>query len=249
MAFWRKKTRRASSPSADPALAGETAGEELGPRTVTDVALQTRSGLERVNVFLDGEYGFSLAADIGAGLREGQVLDAAAIRELLARDKGERAYQHALQYLAARPRSTAEIRRRLTEHSHSPEAIAVALERLGNHGYVDDRAFADYWVGQRQTFHPRGPRALRAELRQKGVDAETTTAALEPTVADQEDAAYRAGVRRAQRAPLDERAFTQAMTPFLVRRGFDYGAVRTAVRRLWDERNGAGATEAGATEE
>ncbi len=88
-------------------------------------------------------------------------------------------------------------------------------------------------MGQRQSFRPRGPRALRAELRQKGVDAETTTAALEPTIADQEDAAYRAALKRSQRAPLDERAFAQAMSAFLIRRGFDYDVVRTAVRRLW----------------
>jgi SOS response regulatory protein OraA/RecX len=75
------------------------------------------------------------------------------------------------------------------------------------------------------------------------VDAETTTAALEPTMADQEDAAYRAGLKRAQRAPLDERAFTQTMSAFLVRRGFDYGVVRTAVRRLWQERSGMAPVE------
>ena len=242
MAFSRKK-KRTSSPSPDAALALLTDGEDLMAGAVTDVSLQTRSGLERVNVFLDGEFAFSLAADIGVGLREGQVLDAAAIRELLDRDQGERAYQHALHFLAARPRSTAEIRRRLTEHGHGPEAIAVALERLSHHGYADDRAFAEYWVGQRQTFHPRGPRALRAELRQKGIDAETTAAALEPTVADQDDAAYHAGLKRAQRAPLDERAFTQAMSSFLVRRGFDYSVVRVAVHRLWSERSGAVATE------
>jgi regulatory protein len=142
-----------------------------------------------------------------------------------------------VRFLAARPRSVAEIRRRLGEHGHSPEAIDAAIGRLKRYGYADDSVFAEYWVGQRQTFHPRGPRALRAELRLKGIDAETTAAALEPISADQDDAAYRAGLKRAQRAPTDERAFTQTVSAYLVRRGFDYGVVRTAVRRLWEAHN------------
>jgi regulatory protein len=200
--------------------------------------------LERFNVYLDGEYAFSLAADIAVGLREGQVLDAAAIRGLIARDLDERAYQQAVRFLAARPRSVAEIRRRLVEHGHSAETIDAVVERLSRYGYADDRAFADYWVGQRQTFHPRGARALRAELRQKGIDGETTAAALEATTSNEADAAYRAGRKRAQRAPLDERAFAQVMTAHLVRRGFTYEVARTAVRQLWADRSSGPTGEA-----
>jgi regulatory protein len=238
MAFWTKRKKKSSPSRAEVALAALSETEDQPPRLITAVELQTRSGLERVNVYLEGEYAFSLAAELAIGLREGQALDDATIRGLLARDSSEQAYLQAVRYLAARPRSVAEIRRRLGERGHGSEAIDVAIARLDHFGYADDRAFAEYWVGQRQTFHPRGPRALRAELRQKGVDAETTAAALEPLAEDQEDAAYRAGQKQAQRAPLDERAFGQSMSAYLVRRGFDYGVVRTAVRRLWEERAG-----------
>jgi regulatory protein len=236
MAFWTKRKKPSSPSRAEVALAALAESESQEPRLITAIELQARSGLERVNVHLDGAYAFSLAAEVAVGMHEGQALDMASIRDLLTRDLNERAYQQAVRFLAARPRSVAEIRRRLTEHGHSPEAIAAAIERLHRYGYADDHAFAEYWVGQRQMFHPRGPRALRAELRQKGVDAETTAAALEPTADDQEAAAYRAGLKRAQRAPLDQRAFTQTMSAYLVRRGFDYGVVRAAVRRLWEER-------------
>src|SRR5688572_4252528 len=239
MGSWTKRKKPSSPSRADVALAAVTEAEEQGPRTITAVQLQSRSGLERVNVFLDGAYAFSLAAELAGGVRAGQKLDAANVRALLFQDLGERAYQQALQYLGARPRSTAEIRRRLIQHGHSPDAAAAALDRLAENGYADDRAFADYWIGQRQTFHPRGPRALRAELRQKGVDADTTAEAIASTSSDQAEAAYRAAQKRSQRAPADERAFVQAMAGFLVRRGFDHEVVRVAVRRLWIERSSA----------
>jgi regulatory protein len=206
---------------------------------VTRVELQARAGSERVNVHLDGAYAFSLAADIGMPLREGQHLDETAVRELRQRDDAERAYQHALHFLAPRPRSSSEVRRRLREHDHAPEAIAVAVERLQVNGLLDDTEFAAYWVGQRQTFHPRGPRALQAELRQKGVSRDAAEAVIESASEQQGDDAYRAGLKKSRSLPAgDERAFARTLSAFLVRRGFDYEAVRSATRRLWAERIG-----------
>ena len=43
------------------------------------------------------------------------------------------------------------------------------VDRLEARGLIDDAQFAAYWVEQRQTFRPRGSRALRFELRAKGV--------------------------------------------------------------------------------
>ena len=159
---------------------------------ITRVALQQRSGAERLNVFLDDEYAFSVAAVVGAHLREAMRLERSEIDELLRRDDAERAYDRSLSFLASRPRSKAEVLWRLHEAGLPPQAIDAALERLDSQGLVNDEEFASYWVSQRQSFHPRGPRALRSELRAKGVDAETVTAVLEPTADGQLDDACRA---------------------------------------------------------
>ena len=44
---------------------------------------------------------------------------------------------------------------------------------------LDDQAFASLWVESRDRARPRGERALRQELRQKGIDSETIAATLE----------------------------------------------------------------------
>ena len=230
MAQWRKRKLRSSS---NPGEVQVPHWEADGGGVVTAVELQMRSGSERLNVHLNGQVAFSLTAELAMALQVGQTLEAVAIRELLDRDQSERAYQSALHFLTARPRSRAEVSRRLTEHGYPPAAIEAAIQRLEQYRFVDDQQFAEYWVGQRQAFHPRGPRALRAELRQKGVDTQTTDAAIEPAVEKQEDAAYRAGLKRAQSLRrLDEREFSQQMYPYLARRGFDYDAIRSTVRRL-----------------
>ena len=79
----------------------------------------------------------------------------------------------ALRFLEARQRSVSEVRRRLSQAGYREDLVTAALERLGDLGMLDDRAFASAWVESRDRARPRGERALRQELRQKGIDAET----------------------------------------------------------------------------
>lgn len=141
----------------------------------------------------------------------------------------------ALRFLSVRPRSEREVRRRLTEKGQNPARIDRVVARLLELRLLDDREFADYWLENRSLHKPRGARALRAELFQKGVDREVVDQALSGE-RDEADDAYRAAARRAaQLSTLDEAAFRQRLSQFLLRRGFDWDAVTPAVNRLWRE--------------
>lgn len=189
---------------------------------------------QRVNVFLDGEFAFGVALDVAASLRKGQHLSDAEIAALRSQDEVERAYQAALRFLAARPRSRAEVERRLAEKGHAAEAIASALERLAAHGYVDDASFATYWVENRSRFRPRSAAAIRYELRQKGVDAETIRAALSEL--DEEEAAWAAVAQRLERwRGLTKEQLTQKIMNYLARRGFGYETAQRTVHRVWEQ--------------
>lgn len=210
--------------------------ESLAPAggTITAVELQKRTRSDRLNVFIDGEFAFSLAADAGFRLKVGAYVEADALRTLLDADASERAYQRALRFLAARPRSVLEIRRRLRASGINEEPTSQVIDRLQNQGLLDDAQFASYWVEQRQAFRPRGPRALRSELSTKGVAREAMAPAIAAAADDQWDAACRAGLREARRrAGQGEREFTHTIGAYLARRGFDLGATRAAVRQLW----------------
>jgi regulatory protein len=142
----------------------------------------------------------------------------------------------ALRFLAQRPRSEQEIRRRLQRAGVAEDAVAGVLVQLREHGLVDDAAFAQYWLEQRQTFRPRGARLVRAELRQHGISTDLASAAADGLAGSAEEDAYRAAQRRALHlATADERAFKQRLSQFLARRGFDWQVVSTVVERLWLE--------------
>jgi regulatory protein len=152
-------------------------------------------------------------------------------------ERDQRCLDAALRFLAPRPRSEQEIRRRLAEKGHEPARVERVLARLRELGLADDRAFADFWLENRTLHRPRGARALKVELFQKGVAREVVDAALDPEHDESEDA-YRAAQRRAATLSiLDERDFRQRLGQFLLRRGFGWDAIEPIVERLWQERS------------
>lgn len=202
---------------------------------ITALVAQKRNK-ERVNVYIDGEFAFGLALLEALKLRKGQVLTDEDIVRLKALDEIEVAHQRALNFLSYRPRSAQEVARNLkqSKKEFSAYTIDTVLERLESAGLVDDAAFARFWVENRANFSPRSARALRYELRQKGVSDRVIDAALAEL--DEETAAYQAAQSRARRyASAGEETFRQKLGGFLTRRGFSYGTVRDALDRLWAE--------------
>lgn len=199
--------------------------------TITALKVQ-KNNPERVSVFLDGEYAFGVTLDAAARLHKGQQLSDAAIDELRTHDEVDKAYQAALHYLSSRPRSRAEVERQLAQKGHAPEAVEAALARLEHREYVDDDAFAAYWVENRSRFRPRSAAALRYELRQKGVDAETIKAATGEL--DEQAAAWTAVEARLDRwRGLTKPELEQKIISHLARRGFSFEIARQVASQAW----------------
>jgi len=76
----------------------------------------------------------------------------------------------AARFLEARPRSVAEVRRRLGRAGYRSELVAGAIVRLSELGMLDDEAFGRAWIESRDRARPRGEIALRRELALKGVE-------------------------------------------------------------------------------
>ncbi|HEX3219806.1 MAG TPA: regulatory protein RecX, partial [Candidatus Limnocylindria bacterium] len=84
----------------------------------------------------------------------------------------EAALEVAARYLATRPRTRWELRRRLQRAGADEALIMATLERLATLGLADDVAFARWWAEQRDRHSPRGRRMVEAELRQHGIGRE-----------------------------------------------------------------------------
>jgi regulatory protein len=85
----------------------------------------------------------------------------------------------AAKFLAVRPRSVAETRRRLRHLGYRHDLVDRAVQQLADLGYLDDAAFARAWIESRDRARPRGAVALRRELALKGVDRSVIDEALD----------------------------------------------------------------------
>ena len=197
--------------------------------TVTALRFQKRQ--DRVNVYIDGQFAFGLAAIEAARLRVGQTWSDDDVARLQVQDKVERAYERALNFLSYRPRSEDEVRRNLHKKNVEDEVIQIVIERLTQSELLDDQEFARYWVENRLQFNPRGERALRYELRGKGVSDSIIADALAGF--DEEVAARKvaeAGARRL--AHLEPREFRRKLGAYMARRGFSYAVVGPLVEEM-----------------
>lgn len=200
---------------------------------------------QRVSVYLDGRFAFGAGIAVIADrhLRVGAELTEQEIEYLRRDDEGERAFSGTLNYLSFRPRSRRELHDYLRRKGWSAEVGEAVLERLEQLGLADDRAFARFWVENRQAFRPRGARALRAELYVKGVDSDIVDETLTDLL-DEETAAHAAAERKVRSyRVLDDTEFLRRTIAHLQRRGFPYGVAATAARQLLEERGGTAPDE------
>jgi len=145
-----------------------------------------------------------------------------------------RAYLERL--VAHRPRTVAELHKRLTRKGFSPETTQAAVARAQDAGIVDDRLFARLYAEDRLLSRPCSRRLLTKELQTRGVDAPLAGEAAHGACPDlsEEELARRA---LAARLPL-----WQGLAPevaqrragsFLLRRGFSPAVARATVEEAW----------------
>lgn len=188
----------------------------------------------RFNLYVDDQFALGLSALVAAPLRVGQTLTADDLKRLAATEAFETARDQALRFLEPRPRSAAEVKQHLAKKEIAGEVVEQVIARLTEAGLLDDAAFAKYWVENREQFKPRAARALRFELKRKGLSSAEITAAVGEI--DESESAYRAARARAQRwRNLERRAFLEKLVAFLVRRGFAYAVAKDAATRAWEE--------------
>lgn len=208
--------------------------------TITALRAQAHDS-QRVNVFIDGEFalGVSLNTLTREGLYVGKVLDAEAWERLETAESADKALHAALRWLETRPRSAAELRERLQRKGFAANASDAAIARLTDLGLIDDAAFTRFWVENRLAYRPRGVRALRDELRRKGIARDVIEAALsdEEVTSDEPDRALTLA-RKALRKysdVADKASFQRRMGGYLQRRGFGFDTIAPILDTLWNE--------------
>ena len=149
-----------------------------------------------------------------------------------------------LRALTGAPKTRSQLADLLAAKDIPDDAAETVLDRFTEVGLIDDAAFARAWVSSRQAGRGLARRALSAELRAKGVDAEVAAEAVEAVDDEDERETARRLVDRKVGAMrrLDRATATRRLMGLLARKGYNGGLAAAVVREALDA-DGADQTE------
>ncbi|HVS78874.1 MAG TPA: RecX family transcriptional regulator [Candidatus Saccharimonadales bacterium] len=139
---------------------------------ITSIKRQVKNA-ERVSIFVDGKYEFSLSLDelVKYKLRNGAELDEADIKKFKKISADGKLRARALEWLLNRPHSEREFRDYLYRKKAEKEQIEKLVNEFSSKGYLDNAKFAAWFV-ELQVRRNKSDRQIRAELFKKGISRE-----------------------------------------------------------------------------
>lgn len=202
---------------------------------ITGLKIQVRDK-NRVNVFVDGKYSFSLditqVADLG--IKTGNEYSETELTELENESQFGKLYTRSLEYALTRPRSLREMKDYLyrktrdtrTKTGHIKKGVSKELtervfNRLTEKGYLDDAKFARFWVENRNVRKGSSLRKLQTELQSKGVERTIIDEVLGDT-----DRSDKTELRKVVEKKAKRYDDPQKFMAYLVRQGFRYDDVK-----------------------
>jgi len=213
---------------------------------ITDISPAVRDP-NRVNIYVDGKYQFSLDIYqvVELGVKVGKVYTHQELNELEAESQFGRLYSRALEYCLLRPHSAKEVRDYLwrktlntkvrnrktgditSREGVSKESAERVFNRLVKRGYVNDESFAKYWIENRNQTKGTSLRKLQNELRAKGVESSIIESVLSESDRTDEDELSKIIIKKQKKYPEE-----QKLIQYLMRQGFRYDDIKQALTQL-----------------
>lgn len=153
-------------------------------------------------------------------------------REREPADPEARAREICLRMLTGSPRTRAQLADALRRKEIPEDVAEHVLGRFTDVGLIDDEAFAQMWVRSRHSGRGLGKRALAAELRQRGIDQEIVTEAVESLDSEQEELRARDLVRRklSSTRGVERTKRVRRLVGMLARKGYPAGMAYRVVK-------------------
>jgi regulatory protein len=196
---------------------------------------------KRVNVFVNGEYSFSLTISQVAdtSIFQGQEIDQQELAELQSISLKGKVEERVMGFITTRPRSAREVRAYLQAKLNITEdEIAEIISLLERKGYINDREFSRWWIENRTRFKSYGLRKISAELTKKGVSREIINESIKAIDEQQkqlmaENLAKLAAKYVKKHAGLDKTEIKQKLYNYLAGRGYNYEEIKVISEQIF----------------
>lgn len=191
---------------------------------ITRITAQVKNP-ERVSIFVDGAYSFSLSLDelLAAKLKNNQELSNAELKKLKQMSSDGKLRMRAFEWLLRRPHSARELKDYLYKKQAGEELAARIIADAQKRNYQNDESFARWWVEQRRTGKQRSARYITQELGAKGIDREVISEVLAENETDDTDTLR---VLIAKKRKSARYADDQKLTEYLARQGYSFSLIK-----------------------
>ena len=152
-----------------------------------------------------------------------------------------------LRLLTAAPRSRRQLADAFERHGVPSDVAGRVLDRFVEVGLVDDAEYARVLVRSQHSNRGLSGRALRFELRKRGIDEEIAEVAVSELSADDVEGTARALVARKLRAMsgLNRETRVRRVWGLLARKGYSPSVIARLVREMVDDRTLSDPADAG----
>jgi regulatory protein len=180
---------------------------------------------ERVSIFVDGKYEFSLSLDelVKYKLKNNDELDKADVKKYKKISADGKLRARALEWLMNRPHSEREFRDYLYRKKTEPEQTDSLVDEFTQKGYLDNAKFA-LWFTELQARRGKSDRAIRAELFRKGIGKEVVDESI-PKSAGEETERLKGMIEKKRRLSRYKND-PQKLAKYLTSQGFSWQDVK-----------------------
>lgn len=184
---------------------------------------------DRVSVFIDGKYSFSLSLDelLSQKLKTNIEIDEPRLKQLKQVSADGKLRLRAMEWVLNRPRSTREFRDYMFRKKADPDLVDRLVVEFESKKYLNEEVFAKWLIDLRRRGN-KSDRAIKAELSKKGISSQTAQSFFDENN-DESDRLEKLINKKLNIGRY--KADPQKLTAYLYRQGFSYDSVRQAIKR------------------
>ncbi|MBM6838456.1 recombination regulator RecX [Clostridium saudiense] len=191
---------------------------------------------ERINVYIDDEFAFSLSAEIvyKENLAPKQVIDIEKLTRLSREDEFMKCKNSALKIVERSYKTEKEIFNKLIAKEYSKESINRVIEFLIEYNLINDRNYVKMYV--KDKLKSQGKNKIKYNLKRKGISDELINEELSKIdYDDSKDGAIILAQKKyneLQRRESDKYKLSQKLYRFLISKGYNYDLASDVMKEV-----------------
>lgn len=200
---------------------------------ITKIEIQKKNK-ERVNIYLDGEYAFSISAELiyKENIKVKDVVDVERLKSVADKESYIRCKNSALKTIERSYKTEKEVIEKLKIKGYEQKHIEESIKFLKEYKFLNDDYYAEAFI--RDKLSSKGSQRIRQELIKKGISRDTIEKKLYGIDKDTEKNTARElankKLRVIQKSEKDTYKISGKLYRFLISRGYTYDVVKEVVK-------------------